>query len=156
MKNRLYIAVLALLSALCVSCTGRTVYSHYEPLPILGWHADSAMVYDFSVADSSAVYDIVLNLRHTDRYPNQNFWVFADLYRDSLLLSSDTLDYYLADERGRWLGNGFASRKDMPMLYKHNLSFPLSGDYRILLHHGMRDTLLTGVTELGVTIEKAE
>lgn len=155
MKRLFYIALAAILSALCVGCSGRSVYSHYEPLPVSGWHADSAIVYDFAVADSSLTYDLVLNLRHTDLYPHQNFWVFADLYRDSLLLSSDTLDYYLADQRGRWLGNGFGGRRDMPMLYKHQFLFPFGGNYRLSVRHGMRTTLLTGVSDLGLTIDKA-
>jgi len=155
MKRLPYILLTAAV-LLLTGCTGRTVYSHYEALPVAGWHADSAIVYDFDVADSTAVYDIILNLRHTDRYPHQNFWVFAELYRDTLLLSTDTLDYYLADQRGRWLGNGFGNRRDMPMLYKHNTFFPEGGSYRLSLRHGMRDTLLVGVSDLGVTLEKAE
>lgn len=141
---------------LLVGCSGRTIYSHYEPLPYSGWDADSALVYDFSVADSSRYYDIVLNLRHGDNYPHQNFWVFAELYRDSVLLSSDTLDYYLADDRGRWLGNGFGSHHDMPMLLKQRFVFPFGGEYRISLRHGMRNDVLPGVTEVGITVDKAE
>lgn len=142
-----------LLSALLASCAGQTVYSHYEPLPISGWEADSAMVFDFAIPDSTRNYDIVVNLRHTDSYPNQNFWLFAELYRDSMLLSSDTLNYYLADQRGRWLGNGFGSRHDMPMLYRRQMLFPFSGNYRLHLRHGMRTTLLQGVSDIGVTVE---
>ena len=152
MKRYLYLGLVILLTA----CTGRTIYSHYEPLPLSGWHADSAMRYDFVITDTLQAYDLVINLRHTERYPNQNFWVFAALYRDSLLLSADTLDYYLADQRGRWHGNGFGDRRDMPMLYKRQYLFEHAGAYHLSLQHGMRDTLLTGVSDIGFTIEKSE
>lgn len=155
MKRLLYL--LFLLSVLCLSsCSGDMLYSHYEALPRSGWHADSAVHYDFNVTDTLSTYDFIINLRHTDNYPNQNFWVFADFYCDSLLLASDTLDYFLADQRGRWLGNGFGDRRDMPMLYKRQFRFPLSGDYSVMLRQGMRDTLLMGVSDIGLTIQRSE
>lgn len=146
----------AMLCIVCASCTRGTIYSHYEPLPLEGWEADSVLSYEFAVADTLSAYDIVLNLRHSENYPNQNFWVFASLWRDSVCISSDTLDYFLADQRGRWLGNGFGSRRDMPMLYKRSLRFPLSGDYRICLQHGMREPLLRGVSDMGVSVSLSE
>lgn len=146
-----------LLSAIgLTACSGGTIYSHYQALPRSGWHADSAVRYDFSVTDTLRTYDLIINLRHTDNYPNQNFWVFADFYCDSLLLASDTLDYFLADQRGRWLGNGFGDRRDMPMLYKRQYRFPASGDYSLTLRQGMRDTLLKGVSDIGLTIQRTE
>ena len=152
MKRYLYLGIILLLTA----CTGSTMYSHYEHLPLSGWHADSAVTYDFVITDTLHTYDLVINLRHTERYPNQNFWVFAALYHDSLLLSADTLDYFLADQRGRWLGNGFGNQRDMPMLYKHQYQFQNAGEYHLYLRHGMRDTLLIGVSDIGFSIEKFE
>lgn len=149
----LYIAVLLCLA----SCSGSYVYSHYEALPINGWQADSAVDFRFEIADSLEVYDIVLNLRHSERYPYQNVWFFtelcsADSVQGELLLKADTLEYYLADRRGIWLGNGFGRLKDMPMLLKAGYSFPHAGEYVMHVRQGMREELLTGVSDLGLSI----
>lgn len=137
---------------LLCSCTGGELYSHYQSFADQQWSADSAVVYQFEVQDTTNHYDMVLNLRHHTTYPFQNIWLFTRLYKDSVLLKTDTLDYYLCDQRGRWLGEGFGALRDMPMLYRRNIRFAAAGTYRLEVQHGMRDTLLRGVGDLGLQI----
>jgi len=149
MKHFLPIIVLSLM---LIGCTSNTIYSHYESLPISGWCADSTIRFPFEITDSLAHYDMVVNLRHTDNYPFQNVWFFTELYLDSTLLEKDTLNYYLADQRGRWLGNGAAGKHDMPTLYKQNVRFASTGQYSLHVTHGMRTEQLNGCSDLGLTI----
>lgn len=152
MKRFLYIALIIL----CVGCNHSVLTSHYETIPDGGWNADSTLVFPFEITDSLAMYDIIMNVRHTDAYPYQNIWLFTRLYADTICLQSDTLEFYLADSRGRWLGNGFGRLHDMPMMQRHNVGFEVPGCYRLEVQQAMREDVLCGISDFGVTVQLAE
>lgn len=143
-------AVLVTVSVLS-GCSSRTVYSRYLNIPSEGWQQDSVLTYDVAITDSLAAYSVVLSLRHTPAYPFQNLWLFVE---SDVFGQRDTLEYYLADQRGRWLGNGFGDRKEMPCLLYEHLRFPHCGTYRFAVRQGMRKEWLNGVSEVGLVVEK--
>lgn len=106
---------------------------------------DSVLRFEVPVTDTVNAYDVLLHIRHTDAYPYQNMWLFAN---DGG--KTDTIEFYLADDRGRWLGNGQAI-KDMPVLYRENVVLKDSL-YILTLEEGMRDIVLRGISEIGVEI----
>lgn len=128
-----------------VSCDNRIVYSYYEPIPISGWHKDSVYTYDFSVEDTTCTYQVLVNFRHTDLYPYQNMWLFVN---------NDTIEFYLADDRGKWIGRGKNGIMNMPVLYEDSIRFTNQGINSISIQHAMRDSLLRGVSDVGITIRK--
>ena len=144
------IAVVAV-AVVLTACSGRTVYSYFRSTSLTGWEQDSTLVYDVSITDTLATYNVILSVRHTAAYPYQNIWFFVD---NGLTGGRDTLEYYLADQRGRWLGNGWGERKEMPCLIMQGAHFPHSGTYRFGVQHGMREERLRGVSEVGLMVEK--
>ncbi len=148
MRNRLTTGIIGcFVAALFFSCSDRVVYSEALTLPRTGWHADSVLTYSFDIQDTAAYYDVLLYVRHTQQYPYQNMWLFV---------GSDTIEFYLADQRGRWLGNGWGELREMPVIYQHNIRFPRSGEYVYTIQQAMRDTVLTGVSDVGITIRKSD
>ena len=85
-------------------------------MPVSGWHQDSVLHYVVPVSDTLSTYDILLSVRHTTQYPYQNLWMFITEWQDSACLLSDTIECYLADDRGRWLGSGI-NTYEMPLIY---------------------------------------
>ena len=67
---------------------------------------------------------------------------------------TDTINFYLADQRGKWLGSGVGSVFEMPVLYQQSIRFPKAGNYRYELSHGMRDSVLIGINDIGLRVEK--
>ena len=70
--------------------------------------------------------------------------------------STDTIEFYLADHRGQWLGTGMGAWKEMPVLYRQALRFPRSGTYTYTIRHGMRTDPLRGIHDIGMRVEKRE
>lgn len=136
-------------SLLVLSSCNRTVFSEFQAVPAMGWAADSAFRFDYNIADSTDSYCILINVRHTETYPYQNMWLFVS---DSL--HEDTLEFYLADDRGRWLGNTHHGYIEMPVLYEEAYRFSAGGKKQLRIRHGMRDEVLHGVSDIGVIIEK--
>ncbi|MCQ2341368.1 MAG: gliding motility lipoprotein GldH [Paludibacteraceae bacterium] len=137
--------IVVLSSLLLVACSRSTMYTNYQTIPLEGWSMDSVLRFEVPVTDTVNAYDVLLHIRHTDAYPYQNMWLFAN---DGG--KTDTIEFYLADDRGRWLGNGQAI-KDMPVLYRENVVLKDSL-YILTLEEGMRDIVLRGISEIGVEI----
>lgn len=139
--------VVCALGCILSSCAKKTVYSEVYTLPCDGWHEDSVLTYSVEIEDTTAGYDVLLYVRHTQQYPYQNMWLFV---------GGDTIEFYLADQRGRWLGNGWGDLREMPVIYQHNMRFPRSGYYSYTIRQGMRDSVLQGVRDVGLTIVKSD
>ena len=67
---------------------------------------------------------------------------------------TDTLEYDLADEKGRWYGKGSGDVHELRLPWRSNVYFPLKGEYVFRIQHGMRSTDLRGVYDFGLRIEK--
>lgn len=143
----LLVAVMAL-----ASCRRNIVYSEFVSIPSAEWSVNSLPEFAFHVEDQEAGYNVILYIRHTERYPYQNMWLFVrgnQQYRD-------TIEFYLADDRGQWLGNKHHGFIEMPVLLEENYHFPDTGRFYFAVQHGMRDSLLRGVTDVGMEIIKQE
>lgn len=134
---------------LFTSCRSDIVYSRFTPIPSEKWHEDSVLQFDYSIADTSVDYRMLVYVRHTERYPYQNMWLFIS---DGTL--NDTIEFYLADDRGQWLGNKHHGFIEMPVLIEENYHYADTGVYHMAIQHAMRDSLLRGVTDVGVEIVK--
>ena len=147
--------------ALCVcavmiafsSCRSDIVYSEFVAIPSGEWDENVLPQFDFHIADQETAYDILLYVRHTERYPYQNMWLFV---RGNPQQYRDTIEFYLADDRGRWLGDKHHGFIEMPVLLETNYHFPDTGRFYFAVQHGMRDSLLRGVTDVGIEIVKSE
>ena len=129
------------------SCRNDIVYSRFSPISSEKWQMDSVVRFDYTIEDAQAAYQMVIHVRHTERYPYQNMWLFVnDGHR------ADTIEFYLADDRGQWLGDKHHGFIEMPVLFEENYHFPDTGTYHLEIVHGMRGSLLRGVTDIGLEI----
>ena len=129
------------------SCRKDIVYSHFCPVTSAKWHVDSVAQFDYQISDAQPSYRMLVYVRHTERYPYQNMWMFIgdDIYRD-------TIEFYLADDRGQWLGDKHHGFVEMPVLIETDYHFPDTGTYHMSIQHGMRDSVLSGITDVGFEI----
>ena len=65
----------------------------------------------------------------------------------------DTIEFYMANDRGEWLGNGKNGLIEMPVLYEEAYHYT-KGEHTITLQHGMREEALRGVVSVGVEVRK--
>ena len=59
-------------------------------------------------------------MRHTTSYKFQNIIVFAHQFFNDKKIKTDTLNIFLAEEGGRWLGKGKGGIKELDYTYKNN------------------------------------
>jgi len=152
MKNKILLATF--ITLLIVGCTSNDVFFQYKAVNSQGWSKDSLYAFYIPIKDTSATYNIYVNVRNRGEYPYQNLWLFLSKSTPDKVQSKDSIECYLADNRGKWLGTGLGSVLEMPILYQQNVRFSKAGTYRYKIVHGMRDSILTGINDIGMRIEK--
>ena len=135
------------------SCSNNMVYYDFQHVPDKAWVKDDVFSFHFDIQDTSLLYHTSLHLRNSGIYPYQNVWILYEELQPSGCLIKDTVEYRLADENGKWKGNGVTLFQNQFPIRK-NLHYPDSGTYIISLRHGMRDERLKGVENIGVLIVK--
>lgn len=135
------------------ACSNKAIYYEYQTVPMDGWGADSILTFTIPVTDTAATYDVLLHVRHTDAYSYQNMWLFVSespATMQQAAVQTDTIEFYLADDRGQWLGNGHSTR-EMPVLYREGVTMTDSV-YTLRIQQGMREEALKGVSDIGVEV----
>ena len=143
-------------SVFIVACNTNEVYFKYKAIDVKGWSKDSLYTFDIPITDTLATYNVYVNVRNIGDYPYQNLWLFLNKMSPDSVQVNDSIECYLADNRGKWLGKGVGSIFEMPVLYQQKVHFKNAGVYQYKIVHGMRDTILLGINDIGMRVEKME
>ena len=138
-----------------VSCGKEIVYSEFQPVQDKLWDKSKEYFFNFEIMDTSIPYNISLQLRNNDMYPYQNIWVLFEESQPAGTTTKDTIEYMLADDFGKWKGNGISLFQNRIPI-KNSYIFPDTGKYSINIRHGMRDEKLKGIEDIGLHIESAK
>lgn len=111
-------------------------------------------VFKVNINDTLNSNNLFLTIRTGPEYPFRNIFLFVTATSPDGKKLTDTLQYYLADDKGKWYGKGFGNLKELKLPYKSNVFFPVSGEYLFKIQHGMRTEELSGVYDIGLRIEK--
>ena len=139
-----------------IACSTPPMYSEQQSLGDEGWDFRDTAYFQTEVTDTVNHYNFYLLVRHRGDYPYRNFFVFIRNYHPELGYSIDSVECMLADGEGRWLGKGLGDVLDHKVLYKFRRRFPTGGTYRFGITHGMRDTVVPALTNIGLSIEPEE
>ena len=104
--------LLAPLLIFFLSCQESRVINKYKNFEEQKWHTDSIVKFNYFIEDSLANYIITLNIRHSTDYEFQNLFLF--IYDD---LKKDTIEVFLADKRGKWIGKGMGDVREVEVTF---------------------------------------
>ena len=149
------VSVIIIASCFFFSCGKGIVYNEFQPIKDKAWSKQDEYFFNFEIKDNSVAYDLSLQLRNNDMYPYQNLWMFYEVLQSSGASIKDTIEFMLADDFGKWTGNGITLFQNQ-ILLKDHFHFPDTGKYTISMRHGMRDDALKGLENVGLVIEKSK
>lgn len=140
------------------SCSGDAVYSESLLVPEDGWQINDSLVYTFNIDSPEDSYNIFLEVENTEAYPYNNLWLFVQTKSPDNQEYIDTLQCFLSDEKGNWLGSTFVfSDKYVKRLtYKSGIQFAHGGQHQIKIIQGMRNDKLPGISQLTLELQKAD
>ena len=148
--------IIGLLLVILSACDANRVFDEYQPIFEESWHKDSSLVFTIPITDTIQNHNLYLNVRNDINYGFSNLWLFIDIEQPNGIARRDTFEMALANPSGKWLGEGFGGYKTRQSIYRRNVFFPNSGDYKISIQQGMRPTQLEGISDVGLRVEKME
>ncbi|MDR1723618.1 MAG: gliding motility lipoprotein GldH [Tannerella sp.] len=142
--------LMVLFICLLFSCGRGIVYDNYMPVKD-SWDKTAEYRFDFDITDKSVPYDITIQIRNNNTYPYQNIWLLCEELHGDNIVDKDTIEYMLADDFGKWKGNGITLFQSHITL-KDNYFFPDTGKFAIKIRHGMRNDFLRGIEDIGLLV----
>jgi gliding motility-associated lipoprotein GldH len=153
-KNRNRLVLLLASFCLLSSCNSKIVYTDSKAMPGKKWELMNILSFRVPVTDTINGNNVFFTFRTGSAYPFRNIFLFVNTTSPDGKFITDTLEFFLADEKGHWFGKGFGDVHELNLPYKSNVFFPRKGTYQFNIQHGMRVEDLQGVYDVGLRIEK--
>ena len=140
------------------SCDKKRVFDEYKSVGG-SWKKDSIATFSFNQKDTTAAYNLFVNIRNNNDYQFSNLFLIVAMQQPGGLTKVDTLQYEMSNPDGSLLGEGFTDIKENKLFYKEKLRFKKAGSYKISIKQAVRKTgkitgeALEGVSDVGFRIE---
>ncbi len=150
-------AFLILLSvSLLFACGKPTLVDREFDIPDSGWTYSDTLRWDFEVADTNAIYDLLLTIEHGTDFRYQNCYVrFHTRFPQGEVLT-EQVSLELQTQVGQWLGECGSSDCELTIPIQQNAFFNQPGKYTILMEQFMRQDSLPGLASFNLRIEDTE
>jgi gliding motility-associated lipoprotein GldH len=152
--NRYAFVLILNLLLLLSSCNSKVLYTESFVMPEKTWALMNTPVFTVPVSDTINSNNVIFTIRTGSSYPFRNIYLFVTTTSPDGKSITDTRQYNIADEKGKWYGKGFGDIHELSLPYKSNVYFPLKGSFQFKIQHGMRIEDLKGVYDFGLRVEK--
>lgn len=144
------------ISLLLWACTAPPFYQKHYEMDGHKWASRNVQLFEVEVKDTVSQYDFFIDVRHGEAYPFANLFLFVELDFPNGKKAVDTLECYLADPKGNWLGSGIGDLHDNRILYKRKAIFPIPGSYTFHIQQAMRIDTLPAIHDVGFIIRESK
>lgn len=141
------ISFLVAAAVLCGCTPGRNDFSSYEFISHDGWLYGDTLRFSTEFKDSVVSGMLTVSLRHTNDYLFSNIWLEVTT-ADSISARIDTLNIVMADDLGRWHGQGIGT--DFQITDTLFESITLHRPVSVKVRHIMRLDRLEDIEQVGV------
>jgi gliding motility-associated lipoprotein GldH len=150
------ILLIALSVLVLISCDPGRVYEKNIRIPDGIWNQNNPVSFEVIVEDTITPHNLYINVRNTGMYPLSNLYLFVTTIAPSGHRIKDTVQIILADEKGKWLGDGLGDIWDIQRLYKEQVRFAQKGKYIFEYEQALRLEKLPFILDVGLRVEKSK
>ncbi|MCF0210231.1 MAG: hypothetical protein HUK18_02780 [Bacteroidales bacterium] len=159
-KSTFLIVFVAVLCFCFCSCNKDKVYEHRESFPDNAWEriekGKTITFSDIEIEDTTAVYDIILTLRHTPFINEKQVKVLMKTIYPSGITRESIHTIKLRDRFDKeWVGDAMGDMIDVEEPVKKFISLPEKGNYTITITNLGRYSKMVGIMDLGVRVNKS-
>lgn len=156
MNTGIKLILVAISATLLSGCGSNTVYDHHQAVDNGGWQIDQDLRFSVDINDTLSPCDFYIDIRNTRDYAYSNLFLFITTTFPDKVVRRDTLECPMADQYGKWYGRQSRCHVDGRYLLHNHTIFPIKGSYTFQVTHAMRDTVLTGIEDIGLHVEKSQ
>lgn len=136
------------------ACGNDYYYDAEVSIPEDLWDSKKAIVFQPTISDTMQNYNVILSVSNKDDYRYSNIWFFISTISPEGYMHTDTLEYLMAEDDGKWTGDKDGEIWTRKLYFKNQVRFPKPGKYKFSIIQGMRDTLLEGISGVGIHFEE--
>lgn len=136
------------------ACKHPAIFDKDEEIVDGSWLTTQKPKFEVEIEDSLQNTNVYINIRNSSCYPYRNILLFINTTFPDGKVARDTLECMLADDTGRWLGDGLGDIWDNRILFKKNVRFPQRGIYKFEFEQAMRLDPLPCIMDIGMRVEK--
>ena len=153
-RNRNFFFIILFCYFFLYACISEKVFDEKYIFSNNVWNVDEVPEFKVSIGEIRQSYNVYLNLTNTKEFKTNNIWLFFSVISPSGSLLTDTVQFFITDNAGRWYGNKDRNFIKNKFLYKKNIGFPETGTYTFKIKQGMREKDTPLVKSVGLTLEK--
>ena len=154
--NGLLRVITLAMTLLITSCSSNVTYTESHVMKDRVWRLMDVKSFNVQITDTAAINDIFFTIRSGTDYPYRNIFLFVSTFAPDGNILTDTLEYFLTDDKGVRYGKGFGDVRELKLPYREYVFFPQRGEYKFRVQHGMRIEDLRGVYDIGLRVEKTK
>jgi gliding motility-associated lipoprotein GldH len=148
--------ILVVLGGILSSCINNdALIDTHQAIPGHHWSYINKVQVPFKIDDTTARYNISINLRHTSNYKYSNIFFLIHIISPDGKRSTERKEFRLALPDGEWLGKGSGNIYSYQLPYKSGYTFSKKGNYILVIEQNMRDNPLREITDAGLRLEIA-
>ena len=119
------------------------------------WKYDDTITFELNISDTTQLYNLFFTIENTQDYTNSNLWIFVTTKSPDAYILKDTLEFFLADDMGKWYGEKSSDNYRSYSYFKKDVIFPKKGIYSFAVQQGMRHFNLIGISEFGLIVKES-
>lgn len=143
----------AALLLLLQGCGQGSVYEKTYEIPPPGWTYADTLDFGFDITDTTAIYNLYLDVRHSPEYDYQNLYVRLHTRFPSGQRIGETVSLELADKTGAWLGDCSSRSCLLKIPIQQGAYFNAAGPYLITVEQFMRRDSLPGIQAVAFRLQ---
>lgn len=141
---------------LLASCNSQTRYHQFRHIDQAAWRQSDTLSFDIPLTDSLLTHELTLQLRHTSRYRYRDLSIgLVVLSPDSQVAKTMSYNVPLVNQDGYWIGSGQGGLYQMD-IGQAVLPRSSAGTWHVYAFHTMSDSILVGVNDIGVKVQRSE
>jgi len=145
--------LLAILGFLGVtSCNEESAFEANQSIPNQKWLYEDTLWFETSILDTISLYDVSLNIRHTNEYEFNNLWLKLLTIYPNGDMEEAPLNIPMANDEGQWFGSGLGSILENNIVIQQKALLKTEGNYRFGIVQNMRKSPLEEVLDVGIQL----
>jgi gliding motility-associated lipoprotein GldH len=141
------------------SCHPDRIYDKHIDIEKYTWDINNKLSYDVDITDTTQIYRISVNVRHTNFFQFNNMWIMVYTTFPDGKTISQRVELPLADKNGKWYGDCLGDICDLNVSIQEKAYFNQTGKHTFMFEQIMRNKELNierlpGIMAMGLRIDK--
>ncbi len=147
--------ILSIFFLIFVSCKDTDyIYQQKKSVSYKGWVYADSLQFNFDIKDTSKIYSLLMDIKHTTEFPYQNIYLNISTSFPSGKFLQQKLSSELADKTGKWYGKCSGKECIAPINLQGKAKFNELGKHKITIAQFSRDSALLGISAIELKLKE--